>query len=131
MHHPANDHRRILPSTGRLTNVRFQEKLKFYTPTPTGTRDLPHRAQNPGPNRHSPSPDCRPLGQFRSRHPNAHAGEKSRRSEPLSSPQNFQKFSFRSFLGVWRPNASRDSVRVRFGKFSDMIFGNRLIVFGF
>jgi hypothetical protein len=54
-----------------------------------------------------------------------------RHSERLSSTQNFQKFSFRSFSGARRPNTSRDSVRVRFGKFSDMVFGNRLIVFGF
>ena len=89
------------------------------------------RPPGPGPTRHPRPRDLPPLGPFRPRHYNPHA--RANRGTPghsraLRIPRNSV---FAVLQRVRQPNTSRDSVRVRFGKCSDKIFGNRLIVFGF
>jgi hypothetical protein len=112
----------IMSATSRfLPPSKIREgPLSGNSAAPTTPRILAPRA---GPRPGSPRPAARlpTSGPASASAPNAHAGAKSCRSEPSSSSQKSQKFSFRSFPGVQRPNAFPDSVRVRFGDFSDMV----------
>jgi hypothetical protein len=114
----------------RTSAFRKTENLKTCRPRPTGSRDLSPRA---GPRLDSPPQVARfaASGSVSPSAPNPHAGS-NRVTPGHSRALRISRNSvFAVFRRVRRPNTSRDSVRVRFGKFSDMVFGNRLIVFGF
>jgi hypothetical protein len=87
----------------RMSASRKTGNLKFRRPAPSGTRDLPRRALDPGPTCRPRSTDFQFLESLRPRHPDSHAGENGAtpgRSRARRRGTESQVFSFSDFGGA-------------------------------
>jgi hypothetical protein len=110
MHKPTNDRYivPILPVQGSSPECPLSENLKFRRPAPSGTRELPQRALDPGPTRRPRQPDSQFLESFRPQHPDPLTdanGVTPGRFRASRSRGGASDFQFLSFSGARKPNS--------------------------